>query len=258
MNAVLDQVGSIARRSIVRTLRQPGALAPTILFPLMLFAVYSAGAATAEKLPGFPDVSYTDFAFAVPFMHVALFATSIAGTDMARDIESGFLQRLALTPIGGVALLVGQVAGAAVVGMISATVYVIVGLAAGVDVAAGPGGWLMLVLLSTCISFAFAGLGLVLAVRGGNAEAVQGAFPLLFATFFLSSFALPRPLIEVDWFRAAATANPVSYLIEGARSLIIDGWDPVALALGFGLCAAIAAIALVTSARLLRTRLVRT
>jgi ABC-2 type transport system permease protein len=258
MRIVLDQVGSIARRSIVRTLRQPGALIPTILFPLMLFAVYSAGASAAETLPGFPNASYTAFAFAVPFMHVALFATAIAGTDMARDIESGFLQRLALTPIGGVALLVGQVAGAAVVGMIAASAYVVAGLIASVDVAAGVGGWVMLVALSVCISFAFAGLGLVIAVHGGNAEAVQGAFPLLFAFFFLSSFALPRNLIEVDWFRALATANPVSYLVEGERSLIIEGWNAQALLLGFGLSALIAALALALAARLLRTRLVRT
>jgi len=258
MRATLDQIGSIARRSIVRTLRQPGALAPTIIFPLMLFAVYSAGAETAEKLPGFPDVDYTEFAFAVPFMHVALFATGIAGTDMARDIESGFLQRLALTPIGGVSLLIGQVAGAAVMGLIAASAYVVTGLIVGVDVAAGIGGWVILIALSVCISFAFAGLGLAIAVHAGNAEAVQGAFPLLFATFFLSSFALPRPLIEVDWFRAVATANPVSYLLEGERSLIIVGWDAPALALGFGLSALIAGLALMISARLLRTRLVRT
>ena len=37
--------------------------------------------------------------------------------------------------------------------------------------------------------------------------------------------AMPRNLIEIDWFRDAATLNPVSYLIEGVRSLIIIGWD---------------------------------
>ena len=54
---------------------------------------------------------------------------------------------------------------------------------------------------------------------------MQGFFPLFFVLLFLSSMSLPRPLIEQDWFRTIATYNPVSYLIEGVRSLIITGWD---------------------------------
>ena len=63
---------------------------------------------------------------------------------------------------------------------------------------------------------------------------MQGVFPLFFVFLFLSSSALPRNLIEQDWFRTIATYNPVSYLFEGLRSLIIFGWDGEALALGFG------------------------
>ena len=59
-------------------------------------------------------------------------------------------------------------------------------------------------------------------------------FPLFFAALFLSSMAMPRNLIEIKWFQTAATLNPVSYLIEGIRSLIVIGWDAEALVLGFG------------------------
>ena len=61
---------------------------------------------------------------------------------------------------------------------------------------------------------------------------MQGLFPLFFVFLFLSSMNLPRNLIEHDWFRTIATLNPVSYLIEGFRSLFISGWDGEALALG--------------------------
>jgi ABC-2 type transport system permease protein len=74
----------------------------------------------------------------------------------------------------------------------------------------------------------------------------------------MSSINLPRNLIEQDWFRTIATYNPVSYLVEGVRSLIITGWDGEALALGFGLAAAIAVIAFTLAAGALRTRLIRT
>jgi ABC-2 type transport system permease protein len=68
---------------------------------------------------------------------------------------------------------------------------------------------------------------------------------------------LPRNLIEIEWFRTVATVNPVSYLIEGIRSLIITGWDAQALALGFGLAAGIAALALAAASFSLKGRLAR-
>jgi ABC-2 type transport system permease protein len=80
----------------------------------------------------------------------------------------------------------------------------------------------------------------------------------MFVVFFLSSLNLPRNLIETDWFRAIATYNPVSYLIEGIRSLVITGWDGEALALGFGIALALGALAFGLSASALRTRLTRT
>jgi ABC-2 type transport system permease protein len=68
---------------------------------------------------------------------------------------------------------------------------------------------------------------------------------------------LPRNLIEIQWFRTVATVNPVSYLIEGIRSLIITGWDAQALLLGFGIAAAIAVVALAAASVALRGRLAR-
>jgi ABC-2 type transport system permease protein len=70
--------------------------------------------------------------------------------------------------------------------------------------------------------------------------------------------ALPRNLIEQDWFRTVATYNPVSYLIEGIRSLLVTGWDGEALALGFGVALAILVAGLAGASAALKTRLVRT
>ncbi|HET9102666.1 MAG TPA: ABC transporter permease, partial [Solirubrobacteraceae bacterium] len=108
------------------------------------------------------------------------------------------------------------------------------------------------------LSFAFASLGVLLALRFGTGEAVQGIFPLLFVTLFLSSSSLPRNLIQTTWFREVATYNPVSYLLEALRSLVITGWDTQALALGFGFALALLVIALGLSRNLMRTRLTRT
>jgi ABC-2 type transport system permease protein len=259
MSSVLPgQVAEMAARSIRQTLRQPALIVPPILFPLCLLAVNVGGLDAATKIPGFPAGSYLDFAIAISFMQGALFAMINAGSSLARDVETGFLKRLALTPMKRAALLLGNLAGVMTVAGGSALIYLAVGLAAGLDVKSGVAGVLVLLALAMLTALAFAAVGALVGLRTGSGEAVQGFFPLFFVLMFLSSQSLPRNLIEQDWFRTIATYNPVSYLIEGVRSLVITGWDGEALALGFGFALVILLAGVTGAARALRTRLVRT
>jgi ABC-2 type transport system permease protein len=254
----IGPIVELARRSVIRTLRQPAQVIPAIVFPLFLLAVNSGGLDAATRIPGFPTDSYVTFALAVPFLQGGLFAVMNGGTDLARDIESGFFNRLALAPLSGAALVAGELAGVLALGVFQAVVYFTVGLTAGAHFEAGVAGTFVLLALALAIAFAFGCVGMLVALRTGSGEAVQGMFPVLFVFLFLSSMALPRNLIQTDWFRTIATWNPVSYLIEGIRSLFIDGFNGEALALAFGIAAAMAAIFLAASAAALRTRLVRT
>ena len=205
-----------------------------MLFPLILFAINGSALSKAAEIPGFPTHSYRAFLLALPFVQGAMFVSISAGTSLARDIETGFLNRLALTPLRSEAMLLGQLGGAFVLACVQAVVYLLVGFALGIGFASGVGGVFVLLALSLAISFGFATLGGLLALRLGSGEAVQGIFPLLFVTLFLSSSSLPRNLIKTTWFREVATYNPVSYLIEGLRSLVIQGWNAQALELAFG------------------------
>jgi ABC-2 type transport system permease protein len=255
---LIEQTLAVGRRSVVRTSRQRALIIFPMMFPLILFAINGSALSPATRIPGFPTDNYRDFLIAMPFIQGAMFVSITAGVDLARDIESGFLNRLAMTPLRGEALMLGQLGGALVLGVVQAIVYLLVGLATGVSFASGVGGAIVLLALSILISFAFASLGGLLALRFGTGEAVQGIFPLLFVTLFLSSASLPRNLIKATWFRDIATYNPVSYLVEALRSLVITGWDAKALALGFGFAILLLVIALSLSQSAMRTRLART
>src|SRR3954449_13137230 len=146
--SLATQVGQLARRSVLRTLRQPAQIVPSLIFPLFLLAVNAGGLKDTTNLPGFPTDSYLTFALAVPFMQGALFSVMNAGTDLARDIETGFLNRLALTPLRGAALLSGLLAGAFVLGLVQAVAYLIVGLVAGAELVTGFPGALAIIALS--------------------------------------------------------------------------------------------------------------
>ena len=252
------QAPYLAWRSVVRTIRQPIVIVPPLIFPLFLLAINASGLSAATNIPGFPTTSYLAFALAFPFMQGSIFATNTAGTNVAQDIGSGFFNRLALTPMSGPSLLVGQLAGVLLIGALQAIAFLAAGLAAGASIQSGVLGALVLFVLSLCIAAAFGAIGLFAGLRTGSAEAVQGLFPLMFILLFLSSATLPRDLIASDWYRTVATINPVSYLIEALRSLIITGWDFEALALGFGVAFAIFVVAIWASTLALSNRMVRT
>ncbi|MDQ4127439.1 MAG: ABC transporter permease, partial [Actinomycetota bacterium] len=192
--------------------------------------------------------------FAFPLVQASLFGAITAGSDLARDIESGFFDRLSLTPMRPVALLGGMLSGVVALGLLQGVVFLAFGLLMGVNVSSGIPGMFVLVLLTVLVALGFGGIGAILAIRTGSVEAVESAFPLFFVSIFLSSINLPRDLIEADWFRFVATINPISYLVEGIRSLVITGWDVQALILGFGCAAAIMVLAIGGAAASLRTR----
>jgi ABC-2 type transport system permease protein len=258
MNDQVRDVGLVAWRSSRRTMRQPAAVVVPLVFPLILLAVNSNGLRAATHLPGFPTHSFLAFFLPFAFIQGALFAAMTAGTDLARDIDTGFFNRLALTPLRGMGLVVGQLGGALTQALLQALAYLAVGLALGVHFASGVPGIIVFLLLALTIAAAWGTTGIWIALRTGSGEAVQSQFPVLFFFMIISSMNLPRNLIEANWFRIAATFNPVSYMIEGLRSLVIQGWNAEALALGFGMSLGLVAIAMLLSSVALRKRLTRT
>jgi ABC-2 type transport system permease protein len=252
------QVGYLARRSVVRTLRQPAAVFFPLVFPVLLLAVNSGGLRAETKLPGFPTNSFLAFALAVPFIQGGLFATGNAGIDVAKDIQTGFLNRLALTPMRGIALLLGELGGVMGLALIQAVFYLSIGLIFGVRLESGIAGGFVMIALAAVIALGFAAFGAFAALRTGSTEAVNGIFPVFFVFLFISSINIPRDLMATTWFRWLATANPVSYLIEGMRSLIITGWNAEALGLAFGIGLAIVAAGFALAAAALPERMART
>lgn len=251
------QVGFLARRSFLRVMRQPAQFVFPMVFPLLLLIINSAGLSRAGELPGFPGATYTDFWMANPFIFGAVILASVAGSNMAVDIEDGFLNRLSLTPLSRGALLGGHLAGIVGVSLVNGVVYLMVGLALGVAPDAGPLGVPVILAFAAVTALFFGGIGTYLALRLGSSEAVEGMFPLFFVLLFLSSSNFPRSLMTVGWFKFIATINPITYVIEAIRSLFITGWDAQALGRGAAVIVPLTVASVALAARAARSRLER-
>ncbi|MCW2926658.1 MAG: transporter permease, partial [Thermoleophilia bacterium] len=198
--SLAHQIRLLVGRSVRGALSSPAGYMPGIIMPLLLLAINSSGLSSATDIPGFPADRFLDFLIVLTFMQSALFATSSAGLGLVRDIESGFLDRLALTPMRAGALVVAQISGAIVIALGASLLYITIMFVTQVDFHTGPLGVLVLLVLSMWTAFSFATIGAWIALRSGESEALQGIFPLLFASLFLSTTNMPRDLIKADWF----------------------------------------------------------
>lgn len=237
----LAQATQLARRSIVGMARQPTIWMPGLAFPLMLAAVNAAAMGKSIHLPAFqsayPGVeSFVQFLLPATLLQGVMLGGVVGGADVALDIEDGFFERLVASPVARSSILVGRLAGAAVLGAVQAVLFVAAFAAFGARVAGGIPAVLVLVLLGMISALAIGGLTSALGLRTGSQEVVQNSFPLIFVLLFVSSAYFPTSLMK-GWYKAVATHNPVSWLIDAARELVIVGWSWKAAATTLGIAA---------------------
>jgi ABC-2 type transport system permease protein len=164
------------------------------------------------------------FVISTTIIQGALFGSVAAGTDMARDIEGGFFERLIASPVARNSIIIGRVMGAALLGFVQAWFYIGVTSLFGLEVQGGILGILEVSLVAATVSAGIGAIAVSFALRTGSAEAVQGSFPMLFAFLFLSSAFFPRDLMG-GWFKSVASVNPLSHMIESLRYLVTAGQD---------------------------------
>ena len=219
------QTLALTRRSVITEWRQLGNVIPGIVFPLLLAAVYTHQFTRAILLPGFPVVdSFLDFVLPASLVQSVSFGATEAGTELARDIENGFFDRLRASPCTRLPLLLGRLCGAVVVAAAKGILIIAIFLMFGTEIAGGPAAAVVLVTAAVLLVIAIGGLGQVLAILTGSQEAVNATFPLVFTSIFMSSAFFPTNLMS-GWFREVAEANPVTWIIDPVRRLILEGWS---------------------------------
>jgi ABC-2 type transport system permease protein len=229
-----EQLRTLAKRSIARSARQPQVLIPSVIFPLIMMAILSDAGAQATKIPGFPTKSYITFLLASILVQGAVNGTTVAGQLLAGDLETGFVNRILLSPVRQSIVMISQLVGVAIVGLIGAVIFLLVAIAFGASVKTGVGGAFALLGVTLLEVLAFGAIGLLGAALTRSVAQVQGLFALFLGLLFMSSMLMPRNLLKAGWFKTIATYNPMSYLVEAPRSLLISGWEGQALALGCG------------------------
>ena len=209
-------------RAMRESIRQPAIELTNIFIPMFFFAV-TVGAIGQVSGPAFGVDNYVGFQLPVAILQGVAGASSASGLGMVMDIDRGYFDKLLLTPAPRVSLVLGRLAADGVRTMTLALLIMIFGLAFGAGMEAGVAGVMLSVLMAGLFGVAYAGIGVAIALRTGSAQAAQASFLLFFPLLFLSPAFAPKEVFA-PWLEFLATINPVTYVLEGMRDLVLEGW----------------------------------
>ncbi len=219
---VLTDARYLAMRAIRESVRQPGVEITNVFIPLFFLAV-STGAIANFSERGFGVDNYLAFQLPVAVLQAVAGSSAASGIAIVLDMERGYFDKLLLTPASRWALIIGRVWADAVRAVFFATIMLVAALVAGSGMATGVGGAVLILIIAGLFGGAYSGIGIFIAMRTGNAQAAQAGFLLFFPLLFMAPAFAPLAVFD-DWLRIIATINPVTYIMEGMRGLVMEGY----------------------------------
>jgi ABC-2 type transport system permease protein len=248
----MSQAWLLGQRALREGWRTPDALFPTLFIPLF-FLVVNVG--QVAKI--FPSSS-TEFlhgqgygAFQLPSSLLLAASFGTAALFLVEDIEGGYFDKLRAAPVSRTAIALGRLIAEAVKGVLIATLIAVLGLAFGISVASGPVGFVLLVSLTALWSVVFVGFMQIIALKTRSAAATNSAGLVFFPLLFLTPNFVPRDLLTRP-MEIAATLNPVTYVMEALRSLLLEDLEWGTILPGFAVVAALGALMIALNVRVIR------
>ncbi|HEX2233376.1 MAG TPA: ABC transporter permease [Thermoleophilaceae bacterium] len=242
---------ALGKRSLREALRQPDALVMTMFIPLFFLVVNTGQAAKI-----FPSDS-TGFlegqgygAFQLPITLLLAASFGMAALFLVEEIEGGYFDKLRAIPIPRYSLVLGRLVAEVAKGVVLSTLIVLLALPFGISIASGVLGFILLIGLTSLWGVVYAGFIQLIALKARNAAAVNSGGLIFFPLLFLTPNFVPRELLT-EPMEVAATVNPVTYLMEALRSLILDDLDWGAIWPGFAVVAVLGAVALWLNVRMI-------
>ena len=242
----------LIQRSVREALRTPEALLPTLFIPLFFLVVNVGQAAKIFPSGATPFLGQNYAAFQLPSSLLLAASFGTAALYLVEDIEGGYFDRLRAAPIPRTAIVFGRLAAEGLKSLAIASVMVLIALPFGISIASGPLGFLLLILLTASWAVVFSGFMQLIALKTRSAAATNSAGLIFFPLLFLTPSFVPRPLLTRP-MEIAATFNPVTYIMEALRSLVLQDFAWAAIAKGFGVVAVLGALMVALSVRSIRS-----
>ncbi len=232
----------VALRSARKLLKSPAFMLPPLVIPLFFFAAFIGAFSSLGETPGFEYYDYTAFEFVFVLYQSAALAGVFTSLEIASDYGTGMGRRLMSATPHRTAIVAGYLMPAlgrcALAIAVVWAVAVIIGMPVRGDVVDIAGLIALALLLSVATTLYGAGVALRLK---STAAGVLIMIPVFMAVFLTPVF-IPRDQLS-GWLQYAADWNPITAALEAGRGFMAD--EPVSVALAFGVCVGLVAVAAV-------------
>ena len=244
---------SVAIRALRALPREPEAIIPALVIPIFFFSV-NIGTLQDFAQQGIPGLDFR--AFQLPTAIVFAVTGISRANALVTDIQSGYFDRMLMTPMRRLSLLLGLMIADLALVMALTIPVILLGVAVGVRFETGILGVLAFVTLAGLWGLVFTGFPYAIALKTGSPGAVGASFLLFFPFAFLTTATLPKEALT-GWLSTIATFNPMTYLLAALRSLLYGGWQPRALVEGILAISAVGLVSMSLALLALRGRVAR-
>jgi ABC-2 type transport system permease protein len=206
----------IATRSVRNIRRRPSAVLPALMMPLFQVIAFSGTYAGITRIPGFPTDDTVNWYLPLAAVMGCSFAGIGVGFSTIVDLQSGFYDRIRMSPAPRLALLLGLLWSAWLRALIVIALVYAVGMALGARLTDGPLGIATLTVAGLGLATVSTGWGLGLAYRFRDMRAAAVMQLGLFIALFLTNAQTPVDLTD-GWLHAVARVNPLTNVLRLSR-----------------------------------------
>jgi ABC-2 type transport system permease protein len=243
----------LGQRAMREAIRQPDALFMTFFIPIFFLVVNTGQAADIFPSDGTPFLQGQGYgAFQLPITLLLAASFGMASLFLVEEIEGGYFDKLRATPIPRYSMVLGRLLAEGVKGVAISAIIVALALPFGVEIASGVPGFFLLVALGAIWGMVYSSFMQLIALKTRSAAATNSGSLIFFPLLFLTPNFVPRELLT-EPMEVAATLNPVTYLMEAMRSLILEGVVWSELWPGFVVLAVFGALGVFLNVRMIKS-----
>lgn len=217
----LYHVWVIIELEVIKMMKDPVEILSRSVQPMLWLLLFGQA---FSRLKAVPEAGGDYQAFLTPgiLAQAITFVSIFNGLAIIWEKDMGLLQKILTTPIERSALVLGKMLAATVKSISQLAVVLLVAALLGIHLQWGLGRALGLLVFVVLGSAFFSGFSMVIAALVKTRDRMMGIGQLVTMPLFFASSALYPLDILPSWMRVVALANPMSYLVNGFRGLLLE------------------------------------
>jgi ABC-2 type transport system permease protein len=241
---------AIANMEVRKLRHDPTELVSRAIQPLLWLLVFGQVLGRLHSLPT-GRLTYAEFLAPGILAQSVLFVAIFYGISVIWERDLGIVHKFLVTPTPRAALVLGKAVSAGVRALSQAVIVYLASFALGVRLNASPAALLGVFVLIMMGAALFATFSLIIASLVKTRERFMGIGQVLTMPLFFASNAIYPTSAMPDWLRAIARVNPLTYQVDGLRSLMLkDGVSSLGLGVDVLVLASVLLLLILIGARL--------